>query len=418
MGRGTNFISYPEKRCVVIGTTRMCTSIIELLCKNSWEILCVVSEDDIVTEHCSKKKITLLSSLSKVKEKHFVLFSVVNYVIIPDDFLKSCNIKYAINYHDSLLPKYGGVNSTTWAIYNNEPTHGVSWHLISSKIDEGKLLKQSSFTIDSNETAFSLNLKCAAEGIRLFSDLLGDFDTGSIVLKKQDLRKKTYFGKDHIPENYGIIDFRDNFGKIDRLRRSLYLGGGNYYNSVGSLKVWDGKAPFLVESLGFTKDESAIPGQVYFSSKSSLAIGIGDGKLTINGIKSPEGEEVCLGDTEFHENKIIEPYCISQEESRLLKRIKKSESGFIKTLCAGSLYNSSFFPTKLGNNSFENYHQRLFFGKQRANSILSKVFLVLLKFVSKDVSIPVKSSVGMESVKESLIRLGTVQKKSAIRRFC
>jgi len=46
------------------------------------------------------------------------LFSIVNYQILSSQILESPRY-FAINYHDSPLPKYAGVHVTSWVILNN-----------------------------------------------------------------------------------------------------------------------------------------------------------------------------------------------------------------------------------------------------------------------------------------------------------
>ncbi len=57
------------------------------------------------------------------------LFSIVNEYTLPNSILKLAK-HFAINYHDSLLPKYAGMHATSWSILGNEEWHGVSWHVI------------------------------------------------------------------------------------------------------------------------------------------------------------------------------------------------------------------------------------------------------------------------------------------------
>lgn len=413
-----------KKQCVIVGTTHMCVSILKLLKEYHWNILSVVSKDPIVIAYCEKSKTKIVRDLQQIKDKEFIIFSVINYTILSQDFLKSRKIKYAINYHDSLLPKYGGVNSTTWAIYNKESIHGVSWHLISSKIDEGDVIKQSSFVLDPHETAFSLNLKCSTEAVRLFGFLLDEFESGSLTLKKQDLRRKTYFGKSKIPENYGIIDFMNSFEEIDRIRRSLYFGGKNYPNPVGSLKIWDGSDFYLVDSLDFIKDEKAIPGKVYISSASSFSIGCAGGKLVIRDIRTSEGENISIKNTKFSKGAEIPCYCITQSEKEVLEKIKKSENKLVHSFFLENSSQNLFFATELVSKNPDMYHRSLSIGKQDFSLILSRVFLALFRFSDKDICIPVKSEVNTKSrfldkfmYKMSLVKLGTDQKSLSYGEF-
>lgn len=417
-------VSHAEKLCVVIGTTYLCVSILELLQKYHWNVLSVVSKDSAVESYCKRNKIRVLNSLEQVREKGFILFSVVNYFIISECFLKLHEVKYAMNYHDSTLPKYGGVNSTTWAIFNNEIAHGVSWHLISGKIDEGDLVKQKSFAITPKETAFSLNLKCSSEALKLFDDFLRDFDSGFILTSRQDLRNKSYFGKNRIPENYGIIDFRDNFEKLDRMYRALDFGGKSYCNPVGTIKIWDGSEFFLFDSFSFIRDEKSIPGKVYSFSKSSLLIGIHGGKLVINNIRTPEGEKICVSETKFNNGLIITPYCINDKEKKDLEIIKKSESKILTDFFSENVHRSVIFDTELIVQYKAKYHRDLSYNSLDLNNALSRVLLSLFAFLGKDVCIPIKFELDSYSrllnrfmFNMNLVKLGNSQKSLNYRDF-
>lgn len=48
--------------------------------------------------------------------------------------------EYAVNYHNSSLPKYAGVFSTAWAIYQGEERTGYTWHRMTNEFDAGNTL--------------------------------------------------------------------------------------------------------------------------------------------------------------------------------------------------------------------------------------------------------------------------------------
>jgi len=381
-----------DKRCVVIGTTRLCISILNQLVDHAWNILYVVSDDPVVRDYCFNKNLKLVEDLEQVNENHFVLFSVANYLIIPSRFLSSHAVSLAINYHDSLLPKYAGVNSTTWAIYNNESSHGVSWHLISSGIDEGGLLKQSSIPLSKDETAFSLNLKCFEEAVRTFISLLKDIENGTLEIVEQDVTSKSYYGKEYIPENYGIIDFCHTYEEIERLYRSLYFGEEGYSNTVASVKIWDGKKSYLVGSINFLEKENAVPGYVYSISQSALNIGIKDGILSIQKLMTHEGLPLSFNATHFKVDQIVSPYRLTEYEKNSLSTVRKAESKAFKAFKSEQWKCNSFFPKALTKEDQSQYQFTLSFSASDPQIILHKIAFVLLKFINQDLCIPIKNS--------------------------
>ena len=87
------------------------------------------------------------------------LFSVVNYNMMPQSVLKLPRFS-AINYHDSILPRYAGVHATSWAIINEECNHGVSWRIMNmalGKVDKLQLV---------NYTKCSQQCRIKSHGIR------------------------------------------------------------------------------------------------------------------------------------------------------------------------------------------------------------------------------------------------------------
>ena len=64
---------------------------------------------------------------------------------------------FSINFHPG-PPKYRGIGCINYAIYNNEKFYGVTAHLMSHKIDKGKILFVKKFKLKKNinlETALS-----------------------------------------------------------------------------------------------------------------------------------------------------------------------------------------------------------------------------------------------------------------------
>src|SRR5690606_29771493 len=107
------------------------------------------------------------------------LFSVTWLRILPDPVV-ALPTRAAVNFHDGPLPTYAGLNVTTWAILNDEPRHAVSWHLIESTVDAGRVLESQSFEIAANETAFSLNTRCYEAGMSTFDALVARLESGNL----------------------------------------------------------------------------------------------------------------------------------------------------------------------------------------------------------------------------------------------
>jgi amino acid adenylation domain-containing protein/thioester reductase-like protein len=240
------------RRAVIIGETKVCIQCTEYLLNNNWEIVFLVSDDKVVTDwaRAHSVKILAISHLDTVETSSFYLFSIINSHIIPKTFLENKNILLGLNYHDGPLPRYAGINSTTWAIINNEKQHGVTLHKITSSIDDGDIAAQSLVSIDEHETAISLNLKCSEHLFSIFKEVIAKIEKGNLEFTKQNLRKRTYYGLKEIPANYGIINGIRDIKLIDRLVRGLTFGE-EYDNPVATVKAYINGKLYIAEHLVF-----------------------------------------------------------------------------------------------------------------------------------------------------------------------
>ncbi|WP_274519224.1 formyltransferase family protein [Legionella worsleiensis] len=111
----------------------------------------------------------------------------------------------AINFHNAPLPQYAGVHALSWAILNNEPEHGVTWHVMNERIDEGNILKQARFPIDVQETALSLSLKCYPHALSLFNELIEELQNTSITSIPQDITQSSFYSFKQKPPGKGWL---------------------------------------------------------------------------------------------------------------------------------------------------------------------------------------------------------------------
>ncbi|MGA8150820.1 MAG: methionyl-tRNA formyltransferase [Terriglobales bacterium] len=129
-----------------------------------------------------------------------ILLNVHSLYVIDKDVLAAPRLG-CFNLHPGPLPRYAGLNSVSWALFRGEQTHGVTVHRMDLAIDSGPIAYQSCFPIEPEDTALSLSLKCAREGVALMLHLLQAADSGgtSIPSLPQDPTMREYFGKE-VPE--------------------------------------------------------------------------------------------------------------------------------------------------------------------------------------------------------------------------
>src|SRR4051812_35467560 len=97
-----------------------------------------------------------------------------------------------INVHASLLPKYRGAAPVQWAIANGESVTGVTTMLINAGLDTGDMLRTSSTSIGTDETAPELGVRMAGLGADLLIQTLADIEAGRSVRASQNDAEATY----------------------------------------------------------------------------------------------------------------------------------------------------------------------------------------------------------------------------------
>lgn len=127
----------------------------------------------------------------------------------------------AFNLHPGPLPAYSGLNVPSWAIYNEEPTHAVTLHRITGKIDTGHIVYETKFPLSSTDTGLSVSITCAQKGLDLIERLLNDLshDPSSITSQPQDLSQRILYKRDDIPGK-GFIQWSQPAHKIDAFVRA------------------------------------------------------------------------------------------------------------------------------------------------------------------------------------------------------
>ncbi|WP_288901934.1 MupA/Atu3671 family FMN-dependent luciferase-like monooxygenase [uncultured Sneathiella sp.] len=215
------------------------------------------------------------------------LFSIVNLTIFPQH-LPQRPRKFAINFFDGPLPKYTGVNVTSWALMNGETSHAVTWHEMKDTPDSGRILKSRMVEIAPDETSMSLNAKCYEAGLASFTELVAELKSGSVRPQEQG-SEKTRYDAEKRPENLGALDFTKPAAELDRLVRALDFG--TYANPLGAAKLWTGKAISLVGSLTIHDGTAAnAPGHVVALDDAGITISASDHDVTLGAFRCLAGE--------------------------------------------------------------------------------------------------------------------------------
>lgn len=101
--------------------------------------------------------------------KNSLIISANNLYLFSKQMAQNNTI---INYHNSLLPKHRGLNAHIWAIWDDDEFSGISWHLVDSGIDTGKILVQKQIKLEKSTTAHELLLAQHKLAISSFDETL------------------------------------------------------------------------------------------------------------------------------------------------------------------------------------------------------------------------------------------------------
>ncbi|TNE50894.1 MAG: LLM class flavin-dependent oxidoreductase [Deltaproteobacteria bacterium] len=238
-------------------------------------------------QHLAKDSPNLRSSMEQLSFD--VLFSIANLSILPDWMLQQAH-KAAFNFHDSPLPRYAGLNATTWALLAGETTHGITWHELTPNVDAGRIAVQKIFPVHPQETAFSLNTRCYEAGLQAFEELVEQLANDQLQLTEQ-VGETTYFSRSHRPEHAGFIDPQQTVEQTIRLVQALDYGP--YWNAVGDPKLLAGGRLFLARTASAEVANTQAPaGRILSRESNSVVVSMSDGWVRLGQLEHPNGQTV------------------------------------------------------------------------------------------------------------------------------
>lgn len=278
--------------CYLIGDDRLLIQCAESLLARCHTIIGIISSLKIIAEWAKSKDINFYNSIEEAEfnlanQKFDYLFSIINSQVLPA-YIINRPLQFAINYHDSPLPRYAGRHATCWAIINNEKNHGISWHIMNDRIDAGDILKQFIFPIDSNETSLSLNLKCYQYAVQGFGELIDELASQSFNKVQQDLTARTYYAFNKKPPGNAWISWDNSAEQIDRICRALHFG--KYSNGFSVAKISIGSKIYVIDEwkIGVAQSNEA-PGTIIKLIDNEWQIATATKNLILLKIRTQEG---------------------------------------------------------------------------------------------------------------------------------
>ena len=290
--------------CYIIGETSLTLQCAQWLVMQGHALLGVVSSAAKIKAWARKAHINQFDSLQASKSALLTgefdyLFSIANPTILKPELLNKPCIA-AINYHDALLPFYAGVHATSWAIWQKEKEHAVTWHVMEDKVDAGAILIQKKVPIDSQETAINLNLKCHQMAYIGFQALIEKL---TLIHHKEQLRaiaiaqdpsQGSYYGLSAKPPGNAWINWNHPGKDIERLYRATKLG--DYANRFTVPKWVQGENVYLIAELSWSNVKIDLPaGTVIAANDHALEIATQDQTIiTIKQLKNVAGMDCTL----------------------------------------------------------------------------------------------------------------------------
>ena len=115
----------------------------------------------------SEKKV-----VNELKKNNINLICLAGFMkILSKYFIKSFKGKI-LNIHPSLLPKYKGLNTHDKAIKNKDKYSGCTVHLVSCKLDSGRIINQKKVKISKLDTPETLAKKILAQEHKLYPEAI------------------------------------------------------------------------------------------------------------------------------------------------------------------------------------------------------------------------------------------------------
>lgn len=200
--------SLPNSSTIVfMGTPEFAVPSLEILLKNKYPVLAVVTAPDKPRgrgqqlSHSPVKDAALRRGLevlqpSSPRDQAFAshlqqlqpdLMVVVAFRILPREVFTIAR-RGAFNLHASLLPKYRGAAPINWAIIKGETETGVTTFFLQEKVDTGHLLLQARIPIREEDDAGTIHDRLSEVGAEVVLHTVRLIEQGKAVSTPQDER--------------------------------------------------------------------------------------------------------------------------------------------------------------------------------------------------------------------------------------
>lgn len=152
-------------------------------------------------------------------DEEILILSIYNPYILPKTVLDKSNI-FALNLHHALLPKHPGRYAEAWAIYEQDEFAGITWHILTNKVDSGNIISQKKIKINDATTSVSLLYDMNNSAYSAFIEFIESVMNGDVKSTPQikECGVRFHFAKDK--PNNGFLDIEWSGDKISAFLRA------------------------------------------------------------------------------------------------------------------------------------------------------------------------------------------------------
>lgn len=178
------------------------------------------------TSHCEKIKkikkgqINSEETFKILKDSSVKICFVFGTSLIKENILENLDCTF-INIHTGLTQHYRGVDSTLWAIYNNDLKNiGYTIHQIDAGIDTGNVIIQGNTVISLEDNYADVFIKTCKQSIDCLVSNLDNLIAKKIKPKKLKNKGKLYTIKQMNKNIYNFLDDKSKNLIIEHVRKN------------------------------------------------------------------------------------------------------------------------------------------------------------------------------------------------------
>jgi methionyl-tRNA formyltransferase len=293
-----------DLKIVFLGTPDFAVESLDLLCKEGFNIVGVVTMPDKpagrghkmfespVKRYAMEHGMKIMQPV-KLKDPEFVdelrslnadLFIVIAFRMLPEVVWQMPRLG-TFNLHASLLPRYRGAAPINWAVINGDTKTGVTTFFLKHEIDTGEIIQQEEIDILPEENVGDIHDKLMHLGATLTLDTVNNILTGNLTTTPQE--EMLTEGEEPTPapkifKETCRIDWNQPIEKVHNLVRGL-----SPYPCAWT-EIHDGSAPtdapalynIKIQATKISNQEAPAdtePGTIFADKQ--LRVACGDGKL-------------------------------------------------------------------------------------------------------------------------------------------